>query len=90
MFQFHFEAEKICNKVCRAGEWPISWTQCLIISLPTAVLELQNLKHQSTPTGVTIMHSLTLFLQYFLEKIITGALALHGGKQNYRRSTAGR
>ena len=25
---------KICNRICRTGEWPTSWTQSLIITLP--------------------------------------------------------
>ena len=24
----------ICNKICQTGEWPIPWTQSLVITLP--------------------------------------------------------
>ena len=37
----------ICNKICQTGEWPIPWTQSLVITLPknrqpAAVPELPN------------------------------------------------
>ena len=25
----------ICNKIRKTGEWPTTWTQCLVITLPT-------------------------------------------------------
>ena len=28
---------KICNKICKIGEWPTPWTQSLIITLPNRV-----------------------------------------------------
>ena len=43
---------EICNRIWRTEEWPIPWTQSLIITLPkgqlTALPELQN--HQPHPS----------------------------------------
>ena len=56
----------ICNKICRTGEWPTSWTQSLVIALP----KYGNLQLcQNYCTTSLISHSSKVLLKIILNRL---------------------